>query len=77
METREMMKALGASQMTEFECLRSLNTELVAALQEYQRLVAYLQRTTNPEEWATHGDWKKLQAGASAALARAQSGGAA
>jgi hypothetical protein len=46
--------------------------ELRAALEEYQRLVAYLQRTTNPEEWATHGDWKKLQAGAEAALAKAR-----
>lgn len=57
--------------------LRAANAELVAALREYQRLVSYLQRTTNPEEWATHGDWAKLQAGATAALARARSGGAA
>lgn len=44
---------------------------VLAALQNYQRLVAYLQRTTNPEEWATHGDWKRLQREADAAIAKA------
>jgi hypothetical protein len=45
---------------------------LLEALEEYQRLVAYLQRTTNPEEWATRGDWKLLQARAAAAIAKAK-----
>lgn len=46
--------------------------ELLAALSAYQRLVGYLQRTTNPEEWATHGDWKRLQAEADAAIRKAK-----
>jgi hypothetical protein len=46
--------------------------DLLAALENYQRLVAYLQRTTNPEEWAEHGDWKRLQREADGALARAK-----
>ncbi|NLA66716.1 MAG: hypothetical protein GX856_00435 [Gammaproteobacteria bacterium] len=33
---------------------------LAQALRNYQRLVTYLRRTTNPEEWATHGDWNRL-----------------
>jgi hypothetical protein len=44
--------------------------DLLAALRNYQLLVTYLQRTTNPEEWATHGDWNRLQAEAAAAIAR-------
>jgi len=46
--------------------------DLLAALQNYQRLVAYLQRTTNPGEWATHGDWKRLQREADDAIAKAK-----
>lgn len=42
---------------------------LAEALQGFTALVAYLQRTTNPEEWATHGDWNRVQARGLSALA--------
>lgn len=40
------------------------------ALRDYMRLVAHLQRYTNPEEWETHGDWARLRANAERALAQ-------
>jgi len=46
--------------------------ELVAALRQYVATVQYLQRTTNPEEWATHGDWQTLEHRARAAMAKAE-----
>lgn len=44
---------------------------LVSALQAYQLTVSNLQRTTNPEEWETHGDWGRLDRMAADALAQA------
>ncbi|HRO59384.1 MAG TPA: hypothetical protein PKZ27_02950 [Rhodocyclaceae bacterium] len=41
---------------------------LADALRGYMRLVKYFRRTTNPEEWATHGDWAKLEREAIEAL---------
>jgi hypothetical protein len=43
---------------------------LTSALRDYQLTVAYLQRTTNPEEWGEHGDWCTLQAAGQAAMDR-------
>lgn len=43
--------------------------QLAEALQGFTALVSYLQRTTNPEEWATHGDWNRVQARGLHALA--------
>lgn len=42
--------------------------EVAEALRNYMRLVKYLKRTTNPEEWASHGDWEKLERAAVEAL---------
>lgn len=42
--------------------------KLTDALIEYQRLIDYLRRTTNPEEWATHGDFNKVYEQAQKAL---------
>lgn len=45
--------------------------ELLEALLRYQRLVAYLQRNVNPEEWATHGDWNAVYQAAESAITKA------
>jgi hypothetical protein len=49
--------------------------DLVKALQGYQNTVRYLKRTTNPEEWESHGDWDKLERDATAAIERAEEDG--
>jgi hypothetical protein len=41
---------------------------LADALRDYVRTIEHLQRVTNPEEWATHGDWSTLAMRARAAL---------
>lgn len=44
------------------------------ALRDYMRLVAHLQRVANPEDWATYGDWARLQAQGMQALAEFDAG---
>lgn len=45
--------------------------ELFKALQNYQLLIDYLRRTTNPEDWGRTGDWERLHREAAIAINKA------